>query len=78
MDLSKLLELGMVELMATCNRWDSSRVTQILVLYVDDLFLTGPSRLIKDCKENLAAEFDMKDLGLVKISEYYFIQKHYC
>eukprot|EP00253_Pinus_taeda_P005531 PITA_05531 len=37
--------------------------TLILVLYVDDLFLTGSSRLIKDCKENLAIEFDMKDLG---------------
>eukprot|EP00253_Pinus_taeda_P009684 PITA_09684 len=35
----------------------------ILVLYVDDLFLTGTSRLIKDCKKNLATEFDMKDLG---------------
>ena len=37
----------------------------ILVLYVDDLFLIGSSRLIKDCKENLATEFDMKDLGLM-------------
>ena len=35
----------------------------ILVLYVDDLFLTGSSRLIRDCKKNLATEFDMKDLG---------------
>eukprot|EP00253_Pinus_taeda_P001581 PITA_01581 len=35
----------------------------ILVLYVDDLFLTGSSRLIKDYKKNLATEFDMKDLG---------------
>eukprot|EP00253_Pinus_taeda_P008433 PITA_08433 len=35
----------------------------ILVLYVDDLFLTGSSKLIKGCKENLAIEFDMKDLG---------------
>ena len=26
----------------------------ILVLYVDDLFLTGSSRLIRDCKKNLA------------------------
>eukprot|EP00253_Pinus_taeda_P002070 PITA_02070 len=34
----------------------------ILVLYVADLFLTGSSRLIKDCK-NLATEFNMKDLG---------------
>jgi len=32
----------------------------ILVLYVDDLFLTGSSRLIKDCKENLATKFNMK------------------
>ena len=37
----------------------------ILMLYVDDLFLTGSSKLIKDCKENLAAKFDMKDLGLM-------------
>ena len=35
----------------------------ILVLYVDDLFLTRSSNIIKDCKENLAIEFDMKDLG---------------
>ena len=35
----------------------------ILVLYVDDIFLAGSSRLIKDCKENLATEFNMKDLG---------------
>ena len=42
----------------------------ILVLYVNDLFLTGSSRLIKDCKENLVAEFDMKDLGLM----HYFLE----
>ena len=35
----------------------------ILVLYVDVLFLTGSSRLIGDCKKNLATKFDMKDLG---------------
>lgn len=35
----------------------------ILVLYVDDLFLIGSSRLIGDCKKNLAMEFDMKNLG---------------
>eukprot|EP00253_Pinus_taeda_P001877 PITA_01877 len=37
----------------------------ILVLYVDDLFLIGSSRLIEDCKKNLEIEFDMKDLGLM-------------
>jgi hypothetical protein len=37
----------------------------ILVLYVDDLFLTGSQRLIADVKRDLALEFDMKDLGLM-------------
>jgi len=35
----------------------------ILVLYVDDLFLTGSSRLIRDYKKDLATKFDMKDFG---------------
>eukprot|EP00253_Pinus_taeda_P022731 PITA_22731 len=34
----------------------------ILVLYVDDLFLIGSSRLIEDCKKNLTTKFNMKDL----------------
>jgi len=37
----------------------------ILVLYVDDLFLTRDEQLIADCKVNLAAKFEMKDLGLM-------------
>ena len=37
----------------------------ILFLYVDDLFLTGNERQISDCKKKLAAEFEMKDLGLM-------------
>ena len=37
----------------------------ILVLYVDDLFLTGNEKLIKCCKKKLASEFEMKDLGLI-------------
>ena len=36
-----------------------------MVLYVDDLFLTGDERLIGDCKSNLTVEFEMKDLGLM-------------
>jgi hypothetical protein len=35
----------------------------ILLLYVDDLFLTDEEKLITDCKKKLAAEFEMKDLG---------------
>ena len=41
----------------------------ILVLYVDDLFLTGADPLIHQCKRELAAEFEMKDLGL----KHYFL-----
>jgi len=37
----------------------------ILVLYVDDLFITGAERLISGCKEDLAMEFKMKDIGLM-------------
>jgi hypothetical protein len=37
----------------------------ILLLYVDDLFLTGEEKLITDCKNKLAKEFEMKDLGLM-------------
>jgi hypothetical protein len=37
----------------------------ILLLYVDDLFLTGEENLITKCKKRLALEFEMKDLGLM-------------
>eukprot|EP00253_Pinus_taeda_P022016 PITA_22016 len=40
----------------------------IIVLYVDDLILIGDDQLIKSCKEDLAREFEMKDMGLM----------HYC
>ena len=41
----------------------------ILVLYVDDLLTTSEEHLIRKCKKELTAEFDMKDLGLL----YYFL-----
>jgi hypothetical protein len=37
----------------------------ILLLYVDDLFLTGEEKLITECKKKLASEFEMKYLGLM-------------
>jgi hypothetical protein len=37
----------------------------ILLLYVDDLFITGEESLIIQCKKDLASAFDMKDLGLM-------------
>ena len=40
-----------------------------LLLYVHDLFVTGMDGLIADMKIKLAAEFGMKDLGMM----YYFL-----
>ena len=37
----------------------------ILVLYVDDLFLTDTKNLILECKYVLTYEFEMKDLGMM-------------
>ena len=37
----------------------------ILLLYVDDLFLTGKEKQIMESKKKLAEEFEMKDLGLM-------------
>ena len=37
----------------------------IIFLYVDDLILTGDEQLIHSCKENLAKEFEMKDMRLL-------------
>jgi hypothetical protein len=35
----------------------------ILLLYMDELFLTDEEKFITNCKKNLAAEFEMRDLG---------------
>ena len=37
----------------------------MLLLYVDDLFLTGTYWLIADTKRKLVVEFEMKDLGMM-------------
>ena len=42
----------------------------IIVLYVDDLILTSDEKLIRSCKEDLAREFKMKDMGLM----HYFLE----
>jgi hypothetical protein len=41
----------------------------IMLLYVDDLFLNREENITTDCKNNLVAEFKMKDLG----SMHYFL-----
>ena len=37
----------------------------MLLLYVDDLFVTSMNGLIADMKRKLAAEFKMKDLSMM-------------
>ena len=37
----------------------------ILLLYVDELFLTREEKLITECKKKLASGFEMKDHGLM-------------
>jgi hypothetical protein len=59
----------------------------ILVLYVDDLFLTCAEELIAGCKADLATEFEMKDIGLMhyflglevwQVSREIFLAKREC
>ena len=37
----------------------------MLLLYVDDLFLTGKEELIKDARRRLPTKFEIKDLGMM-------------
>ena len=37
----------------------------MLLLYVDDLFVTGMDGLIADTKRKLVIDFEMKDLGMM-------------
>ena len=37
----------------------------ILLLYVDDMFVTGEDGLIVDTKRKLATEFEMKESGMM-------------
>jgi hypothetical protein len=64
---SFLMSLGFTKSKADSNLYfkimDNELV--ILLLYVDDLFLTREGKLIAKCKQRLSAEFEMKDLGLM-------------
>jgi hypothetical protein len=37
----------------------------ILILHVDDLFITGAEDLIGECKLGLASKFEMSEIGLM-------------
>ena len=64
---SFLMSLGFTKSKANSNLYykvvDGDQV--ILLLYVDDLFLTGEEKLILDSKRKLTAEFKMKDLCMM-------------
>ena len=64
---SYLMKLGFTQSNADQNLYfkvDREKLL-ILVLYVDDLFVTGADPLIHQCKRELASEFEMKDLVLM-------------
>jgi hypothetical protein len=37
----------------------------VLVLYVDEFFLTGVEKVIVGCKANMTTKFEMKDIGMM-------------
>ena len=44
---------------------DEGERPMILLLFVDDLFLTGKEELIKVARRRLAADFEMKELDMM-------------
>ena len=61
---SFLMSLGFTKSKADPNLYSKVEdgMQVILLLYVDDLFLTGDEELIADSKRKLVAKFEMKDL----------------
>ena len=41
------------------------KIPVMLLLYVNELFLTGKQELLKYARRRLASEFEMKDLGMM-------------
>ena len=62
-----LLKLGFAKNEADPNLYFKTEEDDmvIFVLYVDDLLITGDEHMIEKCKQDLSAEFEMKDLGLL-------------
>ena len=62
-----LMGLGFTESKADSKFYSKveGRRPVMLLLYVDDLFLTGKEKLIKYARRILAPEFEMKDLGMM-------------
>ena len=61
------MALGFTEIKSYSNLYIKveGRRPVMLLLYVDDMFLTGKEELIKVARRRLATEFEMKDLGMM-------------
>ena len=62
-----LITLGFTESKADSNLYfkvEGGR-PMILLLYVNDLFLTGKEEIIKVARRRITVEFEMKDLGMM-------------
>ena len=64
------MTLGFTESKADSNLYFKVEggIPVILLLYVDDLLLTGKEELIKYARRILAAELEIKDLGIMHYS----------
>jgi hypothetical protein len=60
-----LLQMGFEKSDVDPNLYFRGEDTLILILYVDDLFITGVEDLIAECKLGLASMFEMSDIGLM-------------
>ena len=62
-----LMALGFTESKADSNLFFKveGRIPVMLLLYVNDLFLTGEDELIKDERRRLDIDFEMKDLRMM-------------
>ena len=62
-----LMDLGFTESKVDPNLCFKveGRILVMLLLHVNDLFLTGNEELIRDAKGRLAVEFKMKDLDMM-------------
>lgn len=62
-----LLRIGFVKSFVDANLYIEILKNEpvIILLYQDDLFITGVERRILECKKMLAEKFEMKDHGLM-------------
>ena len=62
---SFLMSMGFAKSKVNPNLYYKVVEDEPIILYVDDLFLTGNEKHIVESKKKLVEEFEMKDLGLM-------------